>query len=265
VTLPFPDTLRVGRKQHTLRPLQRILDAMVSKDGQQSSDPTQPGASQAPRSLCIVVADDDRDAVLTLQMLLRDEGHEVHAAYDAKEALDQVLKHDPDVLILDIVLGRGSGFEVAKTVRARHGEGRPIIVGLSGVYKKGSDKILADINGFNHYLVKPYDPKALVAVLAPLREPRRRVDDGHETPARTYRAALAHAAGVLGGVRELSDRLQVPMSDLTRWLAGQDKPSIGVFLRVIDILLEERNKSHLELQSGQIITFPGRPEPTDSA
>jgi len=36
--------------------------------------------SKAPRSLCIVVADDDRDAVLTLTMVLRHEGHDVLAA-----------------------------------------------------------------------------------------------------------------------------------------------------------------------------------------
>ena len=36
--------------------------------------------------------------------LLRGEGHEVHAAYDAREALDQVLRHAPDVLVLDIAL-----------------------------------------------------------------------------------------------------------------------------------------------------------------
>lgn len=234
---------------------------MVGKDGQ-SSDAAQGGAPQALRTLCIVVADDDRDAVLTLQMLLRDEGHEVHAAYDAREALDQVLRHDPDVLVLDIALGRGSGFEVAKTVRARHGETRPTIVGVSGVYKKSSDRILADINGFDHYLVKPYDLSGLLAVLAPLRQPRRRLEDGLEQPEQTYRAALAHAAGLLGGARELSERLQVPMSDLTRWLAGQDRPSIRVFLRVVDILIEQGKKSRLEPTPGEIIAFPPLRDPS---
>ena len=54
----------------------------------------------------------------------------------------------------------------------------------------------------------------------------------------TYRAALVRAAQVLGGAVPLSHRLQVPMSDLTRWLAGDGRPSIGVFLRVIDVMLE---------------------------
>jgi hypothetical protein len=55
----------------------------------------------------------------------------------------------------------------------------------------------------------------------------------------TYRAALVRAAQILGGARALCDRLHVPMAELTRWLAGDGKPSIGIFLKVIDILIEE--------------------------
>jgi len=47
---------------------------------------------------------------------------------------------------------------------------------------------------------------------------------------------------MLGGARPLSDRLRVPMADLTRWLAGDGNPPIGVFLRVIDVLIEEERK-----------------------
>ena len=58
----------------------------------------------------------------------------------------------------------------------------------------------------------------------------------------TYRAALVRAAEFLGGARPLSDRLKVPMSTLTRWLAGDGQPSIGTFLKVIDIIIEEGSK-----------------------
>lgn len=232
---------------------------MVPKNDEEKSSEAQSPFSRALRSLCIVVADDDRDAVLSLMMLLREEGHEVHAAYDAKQTLDQVLRHDPDALLLDIALGRGSGFEVAHTIRARHGDARPMIIGLSGVYRKGSDRILAEINGVNHYLVKPYDPDALIALLAPLRLPKRRAEDAREQ--HTYRAALARAAGLVGGARKLSDRLQVPMGDLTRWLAGEGTPTTDVFLRVVDILLEKPKRSARELLSSDIIAFPKPPEP----
>ncbi len=234
---------------------------VLKNDVEQSSDTAQSASSRALRSLCIVVADDDRDAVLSLKMLLREEGHEVHAAYDAKQTLDQVLRHDPDALLLDIALGLGSGFEVAHTIRARHGDTRPMIIGISGVYAKGSDRILADINGFNHYLVKQYDPDALIALLAPLRLPRRRDYDGQEQQQHTYRAALARAAGLVGGARKLSDQLRVPMSDLTRWLAGEGRPTIDVFLRVVDILIEKSKQSAHGLLSSDIIAFPKPPEP----
>ena len=61
-------------------------------------------------------------------------------------------------------------------------------------------------------------------------------------PDGTYRAALVQAADLLGGAGPLSERLRLPMADLTRWLAGDGKPPIGVFLQVIDILLEEGRK-----------------------
>ena len=58
-------------------------------------------------------------------------------------------------------------------------------------------------------------------------------------PEDTYRAALVRAAELLGGARPLARRLQVPMPELTRWLAGDGTPSMGTFLKVIDILLED--------------------------
>ena len=50
------------------------------------------------------------------------------------------------------------------------------------------------------------------------------------------------------------------MSELTRWLAGQGKPSIGVFLRLVDVLIEEGKKSRLGRAAGDIIAFPSPPE-----
>lgn len=63
----------------------------------------------------------------------------------------------------------------------------------------------------------------------------------------TYRATLVRAAEILGGAVPLSRRLQVPMPDITRWLAGAERPGMGTFLKVIDILIEE-NRSPAEQQ-----------------
>jgi DNA-binding response OmpR family regulator len=123
----------------------------------------------APRPLCIVIVDDDRDAVWTMMMVLRHEGHEAYGAHSAQQALDAVLKHDPDAVLLDIGLPAVSGHEIAREIRARHGNARPVLIGISGKYKQGSDKILAEINGFDHYLTKPYEPSSVLRILEPLR------------------------------------------------------------------------------------------------
>jgi DNA-binding response OmpR family regulator len=127
--------------------------------------------NSAPRSLRIIVADDDRDSVLTLMMLLREEGHEVRGVYTGRQVMGEVINFDPDAVLLDIAMPGLSGWEVARTIRARRGADRPLIIGLSGEYIKGADRILSQILGFNHYLVKPYALAELLALLAPLRDP----------------------------------------------------------------------------------------------
>jgi CheY-like chemotaxis protein len=134
-----------------------------------SSDST--GQQSAPRSLRILVADDDPDSVLTLTMLLREEGHEVRSVSSGRRVMGAVIDFDPDVVLLDIAMPGLSGWEVARTIRDRRGAERPMIIGVSGEYIRGPDRILAQILGFQHYLVKPYAPADLLALLAPLRDP----------------------------------------------------------------------------------------------
>jgi len=124
-----------------------------------------------PRSLRVIVADDERDTVLTLAMVLKDEGHEVQGVYTGSRVLPLVREFDPDVVLLDIALPEQNGYELAEQIRARPRGRRVLLIAISGQYKQGSDKILADLKGFDHYLVKPFDPATLLALLAPLTFP----------------------------------------------------------------------------------------------
>jgi DNA-binding response OmpR family regulator len=121
--------------------------------------------------LRILVADDERDTVSTLTLILQDEGHEVHAVHRGPEVLRAVLALDPDAVLLDIGLPELSGHEVARKIRECCGEERPLLIGISGRYKRGADKVLAHLNGINHYLVKPFDPNAILAFLSALKKP----------------------------------------------------------------------------------------------
>jgi DNA-binding response OmpR family regulator len=79
-----------------------------------------------------------------------------------------VIDFDPDVVVLDINMPDVSGWQVASTIRARGTKKQPLLIGISGVFTKGADKVLAKLSGFDHYLLKPYDPNVLLALLAPL-------------------------------------------------------------------------------------------------
>ncbi len=125
---------------------------------------------RAHAALRVVVVDDDRDAVISLMMLLRQEGYEAQGVHYGRQVMSAVFDFDPDVLLLDIALPDLSGWEVARMLRERRGRTRPAIVGISGEYKAGSDKILAQILGFDEYLLKPYDPAALLRIVSRFAE-----------------------------------------------------------------------------------------------
>ena len=73
-----------------------------------SGDGSEP--AKVPRPLGVLVADDDRDTVLTLMMLLREEGYDVRGLYSGREVMRGMTNFDPDVLILDIQLPECSGW-----------------------------------------------------------------------------------------------------------------------------------------------------------
>lgn len=127
---------------------------------------SQPTPSQVPRRLRILVADDERDTVLTLMTLLRDEGHETRGVYKGTDVMAAMDAFDPDAVLLDISMPGMSGWEVARAIRAAHGEKRPLLIAITGVYTLAADQILGFIAGFNHYIAKPYDPAVLLTLLS---------------------------------------------------------------------------------------------------
>jgi CheY-like chemotaxis protein len=115
-----------------------------------------------------MVVDDEPDTVITLLELLRGDGYDAEGFASGKAALVNLAEFDPDVIISDIAMPNVTGWDVAKAVRERMGDKRPVLIAISGMYTKGGDKVLAQIKGFNYYLVKPCDPQELLALLRPL-------------------------------------------------------------------------------------------------
>jgi DNA-binding response OmpR family regulator len=128
-------------------------------------------ASRLTRNLRILIVDDERDAVLTLMTLLRDEGHDVRGLYRAKEVAAAVKDFDPDVVLLDIALPDGSGYALAEDIRRRSGTERPLLIALTGIYKRPPHDQLSRIVGCDHFLTKPFAIAELLGLIAPLKLP----------------------------------------------------------------------------------------------
>jgi DNA-binding response OmpR family regulator len=124
-------------------------------------------STQPPR---ILVADDDRDTVDMLAMILRDEGYIVHTVYAGKDVLATARVVRPDAVVTDLVLPGLSGYAIANALRHSFTDlRRPLLIAISGVWHETPDRLVARQIGFDHHLAKPCDPDELLRLLAPLR------------------------------------------------------------------------------------------------
>lgn len=126
------------------------------------------------RSLRVLVADDDRDGAMTLSTLLQLEGYAVLTVHGGQEALDATREFKPHVVLLDIGMPKITGYEAARRLRQRYGDYCPVLIAVTG-WKQASDKILANLAGFDHHVAKPYEPSELIGLLSKL-DPARQPD-----------------------------------------------------------------------------------------
>jgi len=139
------------------------IELPIAADATIAPEPAQiPAPSAALRR--VLVVDDNVDAAISLEVLLRHMGHEVRVAHDGAAALGAAQAFQPDVVFLDIALPGMSGYDVAKSLRdAATGVTR--IVALTG-YSQQDDVRRSREAGFDAHLVKPVDPDTLLRTLS---------------------------------------------------------------------------------------------------
>jgi len=120
----------------------------------------------AQRTIKVLVADDDRDTVLSLRMLLETESYEVVGVYDAHSVFKTVKEFEPDAVLLDIGMPQMTGYDIARELRRTRGNDLLLIAVTA--WNKFSDKMAAHIAGFDHHVSKPYQPEEILGVLKPL-------------------------------------------------------------------------------------------------
>ncbi len=111
----------------------------------------------------ILIVDDQKSVLLTLESILLAKGHSVLQAMNSHDALDQLAQQHVDLIITDAVMPGGpSGFELIVTIRKnRNWTDLPIVLLTGKREKKDVERGIGV--GANDYLVKPVDPVILTA------------------------------------------------------------------------------------------------------
>lgn len=107
----------------------------------------------------VLIVDDDTNISELISLYLKKEGYQTMEVYSGREALDAFEDYKPDIVLLDIMLPEVDGYDVCKEIRRIN---RTPIIMLTA---KGEvfDKVLGLELGADDYIVKPFDPKELMA------------------------------------------------------------------------------------------------------
>ncbi|QTN22429.1 response regulator [Rhizobacter sp. AJA081-3] len=108
----------------------------------------------------VLIADDEPNIVISLEFLMKREGHAVSIARDGPAALEAIRSTRPDLVLLDVMMPGMSGFEVCQAVRADEALAGVKILMLSA---KGRDTDIAkgSAMGADAYMTKPFSTKEL--------------------------------------------------------------------------------------------------------
>ncbi len=102
----------------------------------------------------VLVVDDEKMIVKGLRFSLLQDGHEVECAYDGEEAVNMIRDGQFDIVLLDVMLPKLSGFEVLQQVR----EFSDVPIIMLTARGDDMDKILGLDYGADDYVTKPFNP-----------------------------------------------------------------------------------------------------------
>ncbi len=126
----------------------------------------------------ILIVDDEQHIIDLAKLYLEQEGYKTSSATDGKTALQQILRDNPSLVVLDLMLPELDGWEVCRRVRAESDV--PII--MLTARSDDIDRIVGLELGADDYLTKPFNPRELVArVRAILRRSNRPAPSASDT------------------------------------------------------------------------------------
>lgn len=113
----------------------------------------------------IMVAEDSRSQREMITYMLQSQNFKVVPARHGEDALAKIMQHNPDIVILDIVMPKINGYEVCRTLR-RHEFYRDLPVIFCSSQDSELDRYWGLKQGADAYLAKPFKPEDLLTAIA---------------------------------------------------------------------------------------------------
>lgn len=143
-----------------------------------ATSPSKPESKLSPEPARVLIADDNPQGAELLEVYLSESDCEIRTATDGEETLQQVREWQPDLILLDIMMPKMSGFEVCKRLRADPAT-RDIAVLMITALDQASDIDRAVDAGTDDFVTKPINKSELflrVRSLLKCRQYKRELD-----------------------------------------------------------------------------------------
>jgi DNA-binding response OmpR family regulator len=112
------------------------------------------------RTAKILVVDDDEHIAEAIRLALEDRGHDVLVARDGAEAMVRLERDAPDLVVLDVVMPKRSGFVVLDQIRRSRRQGLKVVMLTANTDPRHRE--YAESRGVDAFLQKPFDLELLV-------------------------------------------------------------------------------------------------------
>ena len=131
--------------------------------------------SEARQTPLIMCADDDIEIRRILLRTLGTLDCELLEARDGEEALEMIIEHEPDLVVLDVMMPTLSGWELCKYIRSKPHLADISVVMLTAIGRTVNE-MTSPLYGADAYLDKPFDIKEMLTVVSGLLESKKTAD-----------------------------------------------------------------------------------------
>ncbi|WP_244228140.1 response regulator [Mucilaginibacter kameinonensis] len=107
----------------------------------------------------ILAVDDDKDILEIIKYILEDSGYEVDTLTEGKSLFDRIKQHEPDLILLDIMLGNVDGRELCKTLKSQQETKNIPVILISASHNPGSP---GQTGSPDDFIAKPFDIDVLL-------------------------------------------------------------------------------------------------------